>query len=109
MPPDAPPPPPPPDSDGRGRSREPGFPRWSIWVLLGVVVALLVLPSLFRSSEGEEVGYGEFLTALEDDKIDEAQYNNTNGHITGKFDSEDNGLVTGVEFRTTGPLKPTDE
>jgi cell division protease FtsH len=113
MPPDAspPPPPPPPDPDGRGRAREGGgLPRWSIWVLVAVVVALLFIPTtLFSADNGEEITYGEFLTALEDGDVEEAQYNNTNGHISGTLTSAENDLVEGDRFHTTGPLQPSDD
>src|SRR5262245_37903677 len=101
---DPPPPPPPPDLDGRGRQRESGLPRWSIWVLVAVVLALLFIPTtFFGANEGEEITYGEFLTALEDGQVAEAQYNNTNGHISGKLTSAENDLIEGTEFHTTGP------
>ena len=80
-----PPPPPPPPGRGRGQqrpsgdqrptppgggsgggdgSRRPGsWPRWTMWVLLGVVALALLLPSLWPSESGEKITYTEFMDA----------------------------------------------
>src|SRR5215204_4019238 len=109
------PPPPPPPPPGRGRgpqrpsgdqrptppgggdgSRRPGsWPRWTMWVLAGVVLLALVLPSLWPSSSGQELSYTEFMAQVREGNVDSVTINNSSGAITGTFDD-------GSEFRTTG-------
>jgi cell division protease FtsH len=103
MSPDAPPPPD--GSDGRGSSRfggDQGWPRWMIWVLLGVILAALFLPSLLSQPSGETVSYGDFVNQLRDDQVEEATFDNSNGEITGTLDD-------GTDFKTTGPVQLSDE
>ena len=73
-----------------------------IWVLLGVLVAALFLPTLLSSTKGSEIGYGEFVTQLRDDQVQSAEFDNTNGQITGEF-------TNGEQFSTTGPVQLSDE
>ncbi len=92
--------PPPPDADGNGRSGGPSWPRWSIWVLIALVAGLLLLPNLLSADDRDEVTYGEFLEHLDSDEVAEAKFNNETGKITGE-------LEDGTEFKTNGPLNPT--
>src|SRR5690606_33877808 len=55
----------------------------------------------FTSSEGEPLPYGDFLDALEAGDVEQATFNNTNGHITGTLDD-------GTTFSTNGPIDPPD-
>jgi cell division protease FtsH len=73
-----------------------------IWVLLGVILAALFLPSLLSQPSGETVSYGDFVTQLRDDQVEEATFNNSNGEINGTLDD-------GTEFTTTGPVQLSDE
>ncbi|HEX2381237.1 MAG TPA: ATP-dependent zinc metalloprotease FtsH [Acidimicrobiales bacterium] len=102
-----PPPPPPPPRDQRPPTRSGlgSWPRWSIWVLLGVVAAALLLPSLFSSSEGQQIDYTTFLTQVQNDNVKSIEWNNNDGHINGQFDD-------GAKFTTTGvpsPPGPSDD
>src|SRR5207344_163019 len=94
-----PPPPPPPPPGGRGpggqppppeRPRQPGrparptgLPRWTVWILIGVVAALL-----FGS---------QLLTTAKNGQVASAKYNNDSGTIAGE-------LKDGTKFTTTGPI-----
>jgi cell division protease FtsH len=93
-----------PDDKGPGGrfTSDQGWPRWMIWVLLGVLVAALFLPTLLSSTEGSEIGYGEFVQQLRDDQVQSAEFDNTNGQITGE-------LTNGEQFSTTGPVQLSDE
>ena len=97
--------PPPPPSDGReprGFGGEQGWPRWTVWVLLAVFVgALFIVPAMTAVNPSQQVSYGTFLSDLEAGKISEAQYNNRNGNVTGKYQD-------GNAFSTTGPVPPPD-
>jgi cell division protease FtsH len=103
----SPPPPPPPPSPGRS-SRGPGsggresLPRWSIWVLAGVVLAVLVLPTFMNRTNRQEVDYSDLLTQVQQDKVDEITWDNNDGSITGK-------LKDGTEFESNGPLEPSED
>jgi cell division protease FtsH len=75
------------------------WPRWSIWVLLGIVAAALLLPSLFGSSEGQQINYSEFLTQVTNNNVKSIEWNNNDGHISGEFSN-------GEKFTTTGVPSP---
>jgi cell division protease FtsH len=66
-----------------------------MWVLAGVVLLALVLPSLWPNDRGEELSYTEFMTQVREGNVDSVVINNSNGSISGTFDD-------GTEFRTTG-------
>jgi cell division protease FtsH len=98
-------PPSPNGQEGRGSGRfgsDGGWPRWMIWVLLGVILAALFLPTLMSTQEGTDLSYGEFVERLRTDEVREAEFNNNNGRITGE-------LATGEQFSTTGPVQLSDE
>jgi cell division protease FtsH len=101
------PPPPPPPSPGRS-SRGPGsggresLPRWSIWVLAGVVLAVLVLPTFMNRTDRQEVDYSDLLTQVQQDKVEEITWDNNDGSITGT-------LKDGTEFESNGPLEPSED
>src|SRR3954469_899302 len=109
-----PPPPPPPPPGGRGpggppsppeRPRPPGsrptrptgLPRWTVWILIGVVAALLFGSQLLTTDNGKSVSYSEFLTNAKNSQVASAKYNNDSGTITGE-------LKDGTKFTTTGPI-----
>jgi cell division protease FtsH len=75
-----------------------------IWVLLGVLVAALFLPTLLSSNDGSQVSYGDFINRLtaEPSEVANAEFDNTNGQITGEF-------TDGTKFTTTGPVQLSDE
>jgi cell division protease FtsH len=75
-----------------------------IWVLLGVLVAALFLPTLLSSTGGSQIAYGDFITRLtaEPSEVAKAEFDNTNGQITGEF-------TDGTKFTTTGPVQLSDE
>src|SRR5918995_1051917 len=87
-----PPPPPPPPSPGRsprgsGLGGRDSLPRWTIWVLGGVVLAFLFLgPSLMTSTDRDEIDYSEMLTRVQQDEVSEITWNNNDGSITGELD-----------------------
>ncbi len=105
MSPQTPPPPPPPPRDNRsGSGRNPlpgGWPKWSLWVLGGVLVASLAFSSFFTGAEGESLAYSEFLDQVEAGAVEEIRWDNNSGDIDGT-------LANGDEFTTNGPLEPSD-
>jgi cell division protease FtsH len=98
-------PPPPPSSDKRGSGRfgsDQGWPKWMIWVLLGVVVAIVLIPMLAASSSGSKIAFGDFKSKLTSDQVKSATYNNTNGNINAE-------LNDGTKVTTTGPTPLPDD
>jgi cell division protease FtsH len=86
------------------RSLGGGLPRWSFWVLAGVLAASLLLPALLGSPEGNEITYAEFIDEVQAGKVAAIEWNNNDGSINGEFTTE----AGGTEFSTNGPLEPSD-
>src|SRR5688572_21838600 len=97
-----PPPPPPPPRDQRGPGRgfrpDSGMPKWGLWVLLGLTLLVVVLPSLLSTTDQEKVEYSTFMAQVREGKVESIEVDNTNGSISGE-------LEDGGDFRTTGPLE----
>ncbi|MGI9644934.1 MAG: ATP-dependent zinc metalloprotease FtsH [Ilumatobacteraceae bacterium] len=118
------PPPPPPPPPGRGRGQQPrrgdhagpgnqsddfggddgdgakrsGWPRWTIWVLIGVLAAAFLVPSLWPSNNGEELTYTEWRDQVVEGNIATAEISTGSGKITGEFqDGEKYTTVGGGE------------
>jgi cell division protease FtsH len=104
-----PPPPPPPPGRGRGQQRpdrpsgqggdglrRPGnWPRWSIWVIAGVILLALLVPGLWPDEQGQKITYTEFMEQVEAGNVESIVVNNSSNTITGQ-------LEDGTEFSTTG-------
>ena len=101
------PPPPPPPPPGRGQQQGPqppngggrkpataGWPRWSIPVLLAVIVGMLVLNQVWPTDDGETVSYTEFIELVKNDKVEKFTVNNGDNTISGD-------LTDGSKFNTT--------
>ena len=106
MAPDDLPPPPPPSpperspQDGQGGSGVgQNWPRWSIWLLVGVIAAAFLSTSLLGGSTSEKIDYDSFLQEVRDDKVAKITYDNTNANIKGERKGDEPG------FSTTGPLE----
>src|SRR5262245_34582738 len=92
-----PPPPPPPGRPSGGRPQPPpperggrrgfgaGWPKWTLPVLIAVLVAMFVLPQLFQGDDGDKLTYTEFIDAVEQDRVESVSINNSSGKITGEF------------------------
>jgi cell division protease FtsH len=103
----SPPPPPPPPSPGRssrgsGTGGRESLPRWSIWVLAGVVLAVLVLPTFMNRTDRQQIDYSDLLARVQQDEVREITWDNNDGSITGE-------LENGTEFESNGPLEPSEE
>jgi cell division protease FtsH len=99
------PPPPSGSNDSRNGSRfggEGGWPRWTILVLIAVVVGAIGLQFIASSTPSTSISYGEFIDKLKANEVKDATFDNANGQISGT-------LTDSSKFSTTGPIKPTDE
>jgi cell division protease FtsH len=77
------------------------MPRWTIFVLVGVLLAFALGPVLFAEEQGERIEFYEFLEQVEAGEVATVEYNNNNGAISGE-------LNDGERFRTTGPVPLSD-
>ena len=81
---------------GTPGSGRPAMPRWSPWILLAIVLLLIFGPQLLPGEDREKLGFEEFVSQVEDGKVDEVNLNNTTLTITGTF-------TDGSKFSTTAP------
>jgi cell division protease FtsH len=96
--------PPPGSNDGRNGSRfggDGGWPRWTMLVLIAVVVGAIGLQFIASSTPSTSISYGEFIEKLNANEVKDATFDNANGQISGT-------LTNDSKFSTTGPIKPTD-
>jgi cell division protease FtsH len=70
--------------------------------LFVLVVAVLVLPTLFSGGSRKELSYGTFVDNARQGSVAEARVNNDTGHIIGK-------LNDGTRFTVNGPRPLPDE
>jgi cell division protease FtsH len=97
-----PPPPPPPGREPRGGSTgRPGplggLPRWSIWVLVGVLLLGFSVANLFPGGSRTDLNYTEFQKRVAAGDVTSITIDNNNGDIEGELDD-------GTTFSLTGPL-----
>ena len=78
----------PPSGSGEGRNSsrfggDGGWPRWTILVLLAVVVGAIGLQFIASSTPSTKISYGEFIEDLNSNQVKEATFDNANGNISG--------------------------
>ncbi len=103
------PPPPPPGRNPRlpGRA-EGGFPRWALWVVVGVLIVLIGFMASQNSQPTNEISYTEFKAAVTEGNVESIVYDNTNAKIEGVYRNAPDG--SDDTFTTTGfsPLPDDD-
>jgi cell division protease FtsH len=62
---------------------------------MGVLLAVFVIPSLLSGSSGEQLTYREFIALVEDGRVEQLDWENGTGKISGE-------LTDGSSFQTTG-------
>jgi len=78
------------DQPSTGTGKGPGsWPKWTIWLLVGVVAAAFLVPSLWPSDSGETLEYSEWREQVIEGNIETAVINNGSGKITGEFTNGD--------------------
>ncbi len=84
------------DQPSTGTGKGPGsWPKWTIWLLVGVVAAAFLVPSLWPSDSGETLEYSEWREQVIEGNIETAVINNGSGKITGEFTNGDKYSTTG--------------
>jgi cell division protease FtsH len=90
-------------SNDRGSNSSGGlpgnWPRWLIWVLIGLVAASFLAPLALPGSSSTAISYSEFLDRAEAEQIEKIDYDNTTAKISGEFTG---GPDEGDKFTTTG-------
>ena len=76
----------------------PSWIRYLTWLFVIGTLGFLVLTNVFSGNSSREILFGDFLTMAEEGQVESVEINNNNGKIKGK-------LVSGEDFRTTGPLE----
>ncbi|MFN8022695.1 MAG: ATP-dependent zinc metalloprotease FtsH [Acidimicrobiales bacterium] len=121
LPPPPPPPPPGRSPGGRQSGQQPpersgnnggkpsfggGWPRWTLPVMIAVLVAMFVLPRFWPTDSGDQLTYTEFIQLVERGDVKSVTINNTNNKISGELDNGDTFTTTGGGQRG---LSETDE
>ena len=88
-------PPNPSSDDGEGSSTPTWVRKWGPWLAMGILLAVFVVPSLMSGSDGEEITYREFIALVERGRVEQLDWENGTGKITGD-------LIDGSSFQTTG-------
>src|SRR4029453_14234336 len=101
-----PPPPPPPPSGrsprGQGVGGREQMPRWTIWVLGGVLAAVLLLPSVMSRDSSKSISYTDLRSKVAADQVEKITWSNNGGNITGT-------LKDGTKFSSNGPTDPPEQ
>jgi cell division protease FtsH len=66
-----------------------------LWVLAGLLLATVLVPSLLPDDNGDDLTYTEFIAAVEDGQVESVTINNQSGEIKGEF-------TDGTKFTSTG-------
>jgi len=80
---------------------EGGWPRWSAWVVVGILVTLLAVASTTNRAPSDEITFTEFISDVEEGRVDSIEFDNSTFRIEGEF-------TDGTTFRTTGAREFTD-
>ncbi|MFM2046044.1 MAG: ATP-dependent protease FtsH [Actinomycetota bacterium] len=77
------------------------MPRWAVWAIIAVVVALAFGAQFFTPSAGERLSYTEFLAQVRNGDVKTVTINNATNTISGTLDD-------GSKFVTTGSVTLSD-
>src|SRR4051794_37990715 len=85
-----------------GRPAKPGGPqntnpnwRWLALIAGFLILAVLILPSLAKSSTRKTMPYGEFISNVQEGKVASAKVNNDNGYIAATLADKTKVAVNG--------------
>lgn len=92
----------------KGARADQGWPRWALWLLASIVLALVAVSLLADTTNASEISYKEFIDHVEDGAVASVVINSQTGHVEGIF-AEDFDSPTGSDtFTTTGPDELTE-
>lgn len=92
---------PPPPPEGRN-PKSPGkpdgaWPRWSAWVVVGLIVTLFAASVALNQDSSDPISYTEFLQKVEGGDVEAFEFNNNSGEIT--FTATDDKAYSTTGFR----------
>ena len=86
-----------PESEGNEGRRE-GWPRWSIWMLIALVLASVIVPSLLNRESGTAIDYSGLVDEVTDGRIDSIVVTNQTGAIKAE-------AIDGTTYTSKGPIE----
>ena len=86
-----------PESEGTQGRRE-GWPRWSIWMLIALVLASVIVPSLLNRESGTAIGYSGLVSEVTNGRIDSLVVTNQTGAIRAE-------AIDGTIYTSKGPIE----
>ncbi len=94
---------PPPDDSEQGSGpksgkNEPGWPKWSLYLLVAAFLGVMVVAVTSNSEDGTEVPYSAFRQEVQDGNVAKIEYDNPSGNIDGTYKNSYKG---GETFKTT--------
>ena len=78
---------------------EGGFPRWALWVVVGVLIVLIGVMASQNSNDSNSISYTEFKAEVAEGNVESIEYDNTNAKIEGVLIGADGQEES---FTTTG-------
>ena len=85
------------ESEGTQGRRE-GWPRWSIWMLIALVLASVIVPSLLNRESGTAIGYSGLVSEVTNGRIDSLVVTNQTGAIRAE-------AIDGTIYTSKGPIE----
>ena len=89
-----------PEPQPNERRRREGWRRWSVWVLLALVLASVVIPGLINRDNSTEIDYSDFIDQVADGRINSIVVTNETGAITAE-------AIDGTTYSSKGPVELT--
>jgi cell division protease FtsH len=77
------------DGEGSGAKGPGSWPKWSIWAMIAVLAAVILVPTLWPTDNGEELEYTEFIEQVEEGNIASAEVSRGSGNVSGEFTNGD--------------------
>ncbi|SVE44424.1 uncharacterized protein METZ01_LOCUS497278, partial [marine metagenome] len=87
-----------PEPQPNERRRREGWPRWSVWVLLALVLASVVIPGLINRDNSTEIDYSDFIDQVADGRINSIVVTNETGAIAAE-------AIDGTTYSSKGPVE----
>jgi len=76
-----------PDDQTPGRANG-TWPKWSAWVVMGILASLVIAASLINQGPGNSIAFSEFMGAVESGEIEQIKLNNLTQEINGDRNGE---------------------
>ena len=86
-----------PEGSGKSGKSDPGWPKWSLYVLLAAFLGVMVLAVTSGSSDGTEISYSKFQTEVRDGNVKDIEFDNSTAKIQGTFKDDSSFTTTGLK------------